>query len=72
MSAVTADTITDEQIEALRVEAANAGDIRVATDCTGALLPGPRARRGLLRERCASAYNRYADAINARAKAGQP
>lgn len=59
-TAVTGETITNEQIDQLWLEAKQAGNVRLATDCAGALLPGNgrHATRGLLRERCAAAWNR--------------
>lgn len=57
---VTGATITNKQIDQLWQEAKQAGNVRLATDCAGALLPGRgrQATRGLLRERCAEAWNR--------------
>ena len=55
---MTADNITRAQIEALRAEAAEAGDLRQVEWCDAALLPlcGLGARR-TARQVCADAIN---------------
>lgn len=55
---VTGETISDAEIRKLWDEADASGNMRIATDCAGALSSLSPSTRGLLRERCAAAWNR--------------
>ena len=59
---LTADTITDEQIKALRDRALLGGDYSTAQSCTDARLHDSRRVRSAARARCAEILNARAAA----------